>query len=243
MKKVLWKFFLGSLSSIFLCCNNISKIKKENFTLNVKIDIHSSKYGYWGRVVLQDSTGKDIDDKKILVKINEIELPLTIGVGNYYDRYPSYKVDFKEHEQLAKDSTYKFSMIYTDGKEYELVTVTPKFYYPTVQTSSLTPQSKEIEIRIENINKNISNTLQVFTSANKQEGNVIENSGDKLVDTLLTSTSAKFHLPLNIPSEYKLDFVSLKLEMVEERVNIVKPKFLKTSIQLHNTIEKVIEIQ
>lgn len=79
------------------------------------------------KAVLRDRSGKAIEDDKIKLLVNDVPMVLRVGVGNYYDRDPYYRVDDKSKAGarllLPANTDYRFTLIWTDGKRYEAASI------------------------------------------------------------------------------------------------------------------------
>jgi hypothetical protein len=74
-------------------------------------------------VVLRDRKGKAIENNKLVVLVNEVPMRLSVGSGNYYDRYPRYTLDKQSRLSLKADTTYRFALRWPEGTRYEAASV------------------------------------------------------------------------------------------------------------------------
>lgn len=73
--------------------------------------------------VLRDRKNKAIENTRVALLVNEVPLRLSVGTGNYYDRYPRYTLDAGGRLSLKADTTYRFALRWADGTRYEAASI------------------------------------------------------------------------------------------------------------------------
>ncbi|WP_338874855.1 hypothetical protein WBJ53_04465 [Spirosoma sp. SC4-14] len=72
------------------------------------------------KAFLKDGAGKTIANKAIQIRVNGKPMRLNNGSSNYYGAFPYYELLADSPETVLGGATYAFSMVLTDGNEYNI---------------------------------------------------------------------------------------------------------------------------
>jgi hypothetical protein len=79
------------------------------------------------KVVIFGADGKAVEQDDIVLLVNGIPLTFSVPTGNYYDRYPQYRLDNDARLSLAPDTEYRFSIAWGTAEPVDAATIrTPK---------------------------------------------------------------------------------------------------------------------
>jgi hypothetical protein len=117
------------------CCLLLSSCMKVNerdpvaldtlrspYLFETYIDISVNEYGYrhYSVIVQAEISNGDqsINADSTTYFLNGVPMQYSIGVGNYYDRYPSFKMEFDEGDKLR--DTLQFKVMLRDSSVFEV---------------------------------------------------------------------------------------------------------------------------
>lgn len=118
-----------SLLSLFGCSQTTSDLPASLSDLRVEISVEDfTERGeganpYHRRscsVVLYNARGKALERDDVRVEVNGVSLPFRVGVGNYYDRHPYYKLSDDPRLPLAPGTEHRFVLILPDGRRHAM---------------------------------------------------------------------------------------------------------------------------
>jgi hypothetical protein len=72
------------------------------------------------KAYLKDQSGNTVVNRAIQIRVNGRPLRLNSGSSNYYGAFPFYELSVGSDESVRGGETYVFTLILTDGKEYEV---------------------------------------------------------------------------------------------------------------------------
>ncbi len=150
----------------------------------------------YAKVVLKDSDGKDIANKELKVKVNDVVLPLTIARGNYYDTYPYYKFPesstswngkklTKEERQLLQDSVYQFFLTLSDSSEYSIAHISIQKINPNINIPQSVNLNEDAVMTFQDVPQNHTNNLKITSTSENISA----------IDTVIENTKEPFHIP------------------------------------------------
>lgn len=95
------------------------------------------------KVVLRRRGGSAIERGDVRLEVNGETLEFRVGTGNYYDRYPYYRLPENSRVRVLPAADYRFTLVLPDGARHEVGTVrTPapltvaQFDFPKLRPAS-----------------------------------------------------------------------------------------------------------